>query len=214
MGDKAVPAMFDTELEAFATLARGLTTEQWQVQSLCAGWNVRDVVVHAAFHTHRAGLKETLGSTEKYTARLIAREHAETIDGLLAWLASPAPAAARKSKVNLNELVIHQQDVRRPLGSTRVYPDATMRMCLEFCTTVAGTYLVCDSKRRRGRGVRLVATDLEWSSGSGPEVSGTGDALLMAIAGRPGALADLTGAGVPILAERLGGTRSTPIATP
>ncbi len=213
MGDKAVPAIFDTELEAFATLARGLTPEHWQVQSLCAGWSVRDVVVHAAYHTHRAGLKETLGSAEKYTARLIAREHAETIDGLLAWFASPAPAVTRKSKVNLSELVIHQQDVRRPLGTTRIYPEATIRMCLEFCTTVAGNYLVFDTKRRRGRGVRLAATDLEWSSGSGPEVLGTGEALLMAIAGRPVALADLTGAGVPTLAERLGGARSTPIAT-
>jgi hypothetical protein len=58
--------------------------------------------------------------------------------------------------------------------------------------------------RRAGHRLRLVATDIDWSHGDGPEVTGPGEALLMAIARRPAALADLRGAGVSILAERLG----------
>ena len=79
-----------------------------------------------------------------------------------------------------------------------------MRFCLETCTSVTGNLFVVDRRRRLGHGLRLVATDLSWSKGDGPEVAGTGEALLMAIAGRAAAIRDLTGPGVAILAERLG----------
>jgi len=203
--------MFAAEQEAFVSLIRGLTAEQWELPSLCPGWTVRDVVVHAAFHTHR-GLRETFGSQEKYTALLVERAHADTIDGLITWFASPAPKNARGSKINVCELVIHQQDVRRAVGSPRGYPEDTMRMCLERCTTVNGTIFILARRHRLGQGLRLVATDTSWSKGSGPEVSGTGEAILMAIAGRAAALADLTGPGVAILTERYG-TPTAPVAT-
>jgi uncharacterized protein (TIGR03083 family) len=202
VGNDTVAAMFEAEQVAFESLIRGLAPEQWELPSLCPGWTVRDVVVHAAFHTHRAGLRETFGSTEKYTALLVEREHADTIDGLIAWFASPAPTSARGNKVNVCELVIHQEDVRRALGSPRSYPEDTMRMCLERCTTMNGTIFILDRKHRLGHGLRLVATDIAWSKGNGPEVAGTGEAMLMAIAGRAAALVDLTGPGVAILTER------------
>lgn len=55
----------------------------------------------------------------------------------------------------------------------------------------------------RARGVRLVATDLDWSRGSGPEVTGPAEALLMAMAARPCALADLEGPGKSTLAQHI-----------
>lgn len=48
-----------------------------------------------------------------------------------------------------------------------------------------------------------MATDLDWSSGVGQEASGTGEALLMAIAGRHGITPDLDGPGTPLLRQRL-----------
>jgi len=164
MANASVPAMVDAELEAFSVLARGLTPERWTTPSLCAAWTVRDIIEHTAFHTHR-GLKEALGSAEKHAPRLAAAAHAETIDGLVAWISSPAPASVRKSKINLAELVIHQQDVRRPLGIGRDYPDAAMRTSLDLCTSVRGNILVLGSRRRPGRGLRLHANDLDWSKG-------------------------------------------------
>jgi hypothetical protein len=48
--------------------------------------------------------------------------------------------------------------------------------------------------RRRLRGVRLVATDVEWTAGSGAEVTGPIDALLLLLTGRvAAALPRLTG---------------------
>lgn len=56
---------------------------------------------------------------------------------------------------------------------------------------------------RHTRGLRFVATDLAWQKGSGPEVLGTGEALVLATVGRPVALDELTGDGVPELRRRL-----------
>ena len=53
------------------------------------------------------------------------------------------------------------------------------------------------------RGLRLVATDLDWSHGAGPEVAGAGEALLMAMAGRKDALKDLSGPGAANIAHRI-----------
>jgi len=54
----------------------------------------------------------------------------------------------------------------------------------------------------RARGVRLIATDLDWSHGDGPELRGTGEAVLMVMAGRAAALDDLDGPGKAKLAQR------------
>jgi len=51
--------------------------------------------------------------------------------------------------------------------------------------------------------VRLVATDTDWSSGSGPEVCGPMLSLVQAMTGRAAALSDLTGDGVPMLKSKM-----------
>jgi hypothetical protein len=55
----------------------------------------------------------------------------------------------------------------------------------------------------RVRDVRLVATDVDWTFGRGPEVRGTAEALLMAVAGRRTVADELTGPGRERLARRL-----------
>ena len=104
-----------------------MTDDQWNVPSLCPGWTVRDVVQHLAYHTHRSGLKELLPNLEKTTAMMIEREGTSSRDGLLAWLSSPPAPTERKSRGTLAELVIHQQDIRRPLGIPREYPEDALR---------------------------------------------------------------------------------------
>lgn len=78
-----------------------------------------------------------------------------------------------------------------------------MHAVLDYCVTVAGAVYVVGGRRRNGRGLRLVATDLDWSTGRGPEVRGTAEALLLAVAGRPVVLPELSGAGVDLLARRI-----------
>jgi hypothetical protein len=111
-------------------------------------------------------------------------------------------------KGNVCELVIHSQDIRRVIGRPRTYPEATLRLSLDTCATVLGTLLVVGRTHRVVKGLRVAATDIAWSHGSGPEVTGTAEAVLMVIAARPAALADLSGEGAKTIASRLG------VATP
>jgi hypothetical protein len=52
-------------------------------------------------------------------------------------------------------------------------------------------------------GLRLAATDVDWTCGTGPEVSGDALSLLTAMTGRRTDQKGLTGDGVPTLASRI-----------
>jgi len=93
---------------------------------------------------------------------------------------------------------VHGEDVFRALGGYRDHPAEHVVAVADFYTR---SNLLIGSKRRI-EGVTLRATDLDWTHGSGPEVTGPGIALVMAMTGRTTALADLTGDGVPVLRSR------------
>ena len=108
--------------------------------------------------------------------------------------------AAFGGMIALVDGMIHQQDIRRPLGIPRLIPEQRLRTVLNYALTVPAV-----RGARRARDVRLVATDLDWTHGSGPDVTGPGEALLMTMAARGDALNQLSGAGKPILVRRLCG---------
>ncbi len=56
---------------------------------------------------------------------------------------------------------------------------------------------------QRIRGLSLAAVDLDWAAGRGARVEGPAEALLMGMAGRSVALAELDGPGVGVLAGRI-----------
>ena len=88
--------------------------------------------------------------------------------------------------------------MRRPLGMPRVIPPDRLIALLDVAPAYGGF-----RSKQRARGLRLEATDVDWSFGSGPEVHGPAEALLMALSGRPVALAELAGDGVPTLTARV-----------
>jgi Mycothiol maleylpyruvate isomerase N-terminal domain len=59
-----------------------------------------------------------------------------------------------------------------------------------------------DTYAERIAGPRLTATDCDWSTGTGPEVTGPLLSLIMAMSGRRQACQDLTGDGSAALANR------------
>jgi hypothetical protein len=74
-----------------------------------------------------------------------------------------------------------------------------MLACLELYKTTGfpvGT-------KKRIAGLRLVATDIDWSYGTGPEVTGPSLPLLLAMTGRSAGLAGLGGAGLATLRSRM-----------
>ncbi len=100
----------------------------------------------------------------------------------------------------LTDLIVHGQDIRRPLGRERTIPEDRGRAVLDFLTTGRTFGFV---PRGRLKGLRLEATDLDWSWGGGQQVRGSVEALIVAATGRAAALDDLEGEGVANLRARM-----------
>jgi len=101
----------------------------------------------------------------------------------------------------LGEIVVHSGDIRRPLGISDEPSREALVACLAHFTGInfpVGT-------KKRIEGLRLVATDVDWSHGAGPEVTGPGLPLLLAMTGRRGGLDALSGAGLTTLTSRMPG---------
>ena len=109
--------------------------------------------------------------------------------------------AGFRGAIALTDGTIHQQDIRRALGLPRAIPADQLPAVLDFALTARML-----PATKNARGLRLRASDIDWSAGSGPDVIGPAEALLMAVAGRPDALADLDGDGLPQLDARVART--------
>jgi uncharacterized protein (TIGR03083 family) len=186
-----------------------LSDEQWAAPSLCAGWSVRQVAAHVISYDDlsyprlvarmvRGGFRlsgsNPVGIREYddlSTAEVLAevRAHARP----RGFTTVPFGGA-----IALTDCVIHHQDVRRALGVPREVPAERLLAALPFALRALAL-----PSRKHVRGLRLVATDPDWTHGDGPEVTGPAEAVLMAIAGRPAALADLAGPGLAVLRERM-----------
>jgi len=195
------------ERRALAADLEGLTAEQWQIPSLCAGWSVHDVLAHmvsTAKLTPPAfvvGLARSGFRFDRFTAKRIAAERAGGPAATLAAFravetSTSAPPGPTLSW--LGEALVHAEDIRRPLGIARQYPVDAVTAVTDF---YAGSNVLIGGKRRV-EGVTLQATDTDWSRGSGPLVSGPARALMLATAGRRSALEELSGPGVETLRTR------------
>jgi uncharacterized protein (TIGR03083 family) len=200
MGPKSsLRSLIEGEQADFVALAQQLTAEQWSAPSWCADWSVHEVILHAALHTHRT-LREVIRGDDQQEVQRRRESH----DALIALLGAPVNTRLSwDSTLQLDELLIHQQDVRRPLGIARVIPSDRLMVVLPSVLTNWVGRLAGVDARKRSRGLRLVATDIGWSAGSGPVVEGPAEALLMTLSGRTLAAAELVGEGVATLTERL-----------
>jgi hypothetical protein len=98
----------------------------------------------------------------------------------------------------LGEMVVHGEDIRRPLGLVRDYPRETLTSLVRY---YAGSDLVVLA-RKRVRGLRLEADDSDIAVGTGEVVCGSTLALIMAMTGRGVYCAELSGPGASVLLAR------------
>jgi uncharacterized protein (TIGR03083 family) len=184
-----------------------LSPVQWAAQSWCQGWSVQDTAGHilaAAEQTPPHFYQELISAglrfnvfTDRGARRLAVIGPDELVRRLRARTSTtnrpPAPVMAM-----LGEIVVHGQDIRRPLGLKHRPPETAL-------TAVADSWknsnLLIGAKRRI-TGLRLRATDTGWVHGDGPEVSGPLLSLILAMTGRKPVLPDLSGDGVAELGRR------------
>ena len=100
----------------------------------------------------------------------------------------------------LVDVLVHGQDITRPLGRRRDMPSDRVGPALDHVWT-SSFY----GARKRFAGLRLVATDLDWSAGDGDrEVRGPVGELLLLATGRAAGLDGVGGPGRDEAATRLG----------
>jgi uncharacterized protein (TIGR03083 family) len=203
----ALTPMVHAERRSLADFLDTITPEQWTAPTWCDKWNVQELVAHltaagniTAPHFF-GGFIRTGFNFDKF------------VEGDLRNYAggTPADVKSRYDKiidsnrkppgpgyVALGEIMVHGEDIRRALGAKGDHP-------ADHLTTLAESYKKTGAPLRAKKrlvGLKLTATDVDWSTGEGPEVRGPCMSLILAMVGRQGALADCEGDGVETLRSR------------
>jgi uncharacterized protein (TIGR03083 family) len=207
----AAPSPWPTIHAERASLAddlAGLTDAQWSTRSLCEGWDVHQLTGHIVATANMSPLRffgKFAGAGFNFDKMAAKDVAAQTAGGPAATLDALRRASNRSTSPPgpvdswLGETIIHSEDIRRPLSITHDYPTAAVVRVLDFYKS---SNLIVGAKKRIS-GVTLRATDADWSTGSGPEVTGPAVSLLLAMTGRKSALSDLSGEGLATLQSHM-----------
>lgn len=188
---------------------RELAPDQWDRPSRCDGWAVRDVLghlVHMAESTARSMSRDLRrrGGKDRDRGFLLAAQELgrrplpELCDRLEKASSSRYSGMPR---VALTEVVVHGDDILRALGETYQASGEVAVTVLSQLYRVDRLAAGWAFHGRPHRGVRLVANDVDWSAGRGPEVTGSAVDLAGLLAHRPGVVEALAGPGVACLPE-------------
>jgi uncharacterized protein (TIGR03083 family) len=187
------------ERERLAALLGGLSPEQWDAPSLCAGWRVREVAAHTTMPFRTRPLRFMAGvvgagfSFNRFAdrdARSTARKQsqAELVGLLRRNIDNPWQPPGGGAAGPLSHDVIHGLDVTEALGLPSA-PTDRIALAIGSAGPRQLRYFRVDLNGRR-----LTGTDADVSVGEGPvEVPLTAKEILLVITGRR----PLDGAPVP-----------------
>lgn len=199
------------ERRTLAALLATLTPEQLRTPSLCGSWTVQETFGHLCvpltvslpgFAVEMAKARGRFDVANDRLARKAAQRGPKKLAALLRDRAdSRFTPPGSDWLAPLSDVMIHGQDIRRPLGLRADFAPERLVTVLDFLQTPMAQRGFVRSGRLDG--LRFEATDLDWAHGEGALVRGTAEALMVAVGGRPAAVADLTGDGVEVLRGRL-----------
>ena len=149
---------------------------------------------------HRLNTIMTKGRAERSTGEIASslRMHAGS---------RKVPAVTNYRNV-LFDLLVHTQDITIPLGLDRAMPVEAARDGASRVWAMGWPFWA----KRRLKGLRLAATDVDWAVGSGEEVRATISDLLLLLTGRPAAPGRLAGPGLRALTSQLAHDAAAPRA--
>jgi len=202
MGEEYWSAVTAVRLQ-IADLLDTLSAQEWDAQSLCTAWRVRDVAGHVALVPtittwQLLGVAPRAGFNLHRMNTLIAqRAGSEPTDSIVTKLREHAADRTTARVLNvadsLFDVVVHSQDIARPVGRTLAVPADDTRAGLERVWTMGWPF----NARKKLAGLRLTATDTDWTVGTGPEITGSAMALLLLLTGRTATVTnELHGTGV------------------
>ena len=195
--------VIDEQRVVIADLLETLTPQEWATPSLCDAWTVREVGAHLSLAA-TASMGEVVKSAirargnfdamirEVSIARAAARSNAEIIADLRNIVGSQRLAPGTFWRDPLLDVLVHGQDLSRPIGRPLTMPIDAARTAADWAWQRGFPF----SPARRFRGIRMVADDIDWSRGSGEELRGPIASLLLLSTGRRSALADVRGPGL------------------
>jgi uncharacterized protein (TIGR03083 family) len=201
------------ESSDLGSLLDELDDADFDAASLCDGWRVRDVMSHMVLG-HTTPMPRMVGLLAKYRFNV----PKASLKGSVEYGSAHSPGEIRAAwrgildghvmkgisktiskKEAFVDHMIHHQDIRRPLARPRTIADDRLIAALDAMPTLGGFV----KSKQRMDGLRWTATDVGWTFGSGPEVTGPAEALILLASGRPAPIDETTGDGVATLEERL-----------
>lgn len=178
------------ERRALVDALDGLTPGQWQGPSMCAGWTPVHVLAHLTMPFRiseldfMAGLERFGGDFTTFSDGIVERDSqlppAELVGVLrenadTEWIPRGGVLASA-----LSHDVIHGLDMTWLLDIRYAIPDQALVSVLESITSPGDQTLFGVPIH----GTKFTATDVDWSHGTGAEVSGSARDLVMLLSGR------------------------------
>lgn len=180
------------ERRATADMLATLTEEQWRTSSLADGWRIRDVAAHLALAPQppsvptmfREGIRAR-GSFDRMNHDLAVRyaenrTNAQLVTELREHADSHRLPAFTDHRNTLVDVLVHEKDIAIPLGIDHPMPVGAARAGADHVWSMGFPF----HAKRKLKGYRLVATDVDWAVGSGEEVLEPISSLLLRLTGR------------------------------
>lgn len=202
----------------FVDFARSLKPVEWTQPSLCSEWTAHDVLAHLvvgcsisvpklgwAMATHRMNFDRTNTAVAQSLARQCSPH--ELIDSFERLIEHRRGIGRLfPPELLLGDHVMHHLDIALALGKSAEVPEEIVHAVLDTEVSLPNPFVPA---KRNASGLTLRASDTGWTStakgGARGTVVGRAAHLASALAGRPHALAHLSGDGVPILSSRIAG---------
>lgn len=184
----------DQQRAGLADVLETLTPQQWVTPSLCEGWKVRDVAAHLT-HSQMGPLRVVIEAArsgfrfDPMISRLAtsdSRSQAQIVAALRGMVGSRKRIVGTKPLDPLTDVLVHGQDITVPLGIDRPMPPAAAAASADHLWRM--TFPMKPANRVKG--IRLVATDTDFSAGEGYEIKAPIRDILMELTGRRTSISD------------------------
>jgi uncharacterized protein (TIGR03083 family) len=201
MADDDLMPIVAAHRRAFGEVLAGLSADDWDTPSLCAGWRVREVVAHMTMPFRYSTpwflgqMVRSRGNFARMADRIARRDARAPITALLdGWRTNenhPWSPPGGGLTGALTHDVVHGMDITVPLGIEHPVSEQALRVVLDNATSPRNSkHFGLDLT-----GIRLEADDLDWAFGDGEPLRGAARSLLLVLMNRRLPAELLSGAG-------------------